>query len=193
MKVKQRVSDELEGAFNVAKRALEGQPLAIDAVLASPLADPELKAMLADGGPAARTRAPYTVARSKLRAASASDDAWDAFATETKVSLPAMRPCCAAEVDALALKLEADGEAAAKAAGGEALARVQLQLDVRRPKLLGTVDAVDRAPKEGFTEALLGVYRVAVVLAALAFLLTLKLPQLPLRRTAAMGPPPVGD
>lgn len=193
VKVKQRVSDELEGAFNVAKRALEGQQLAIDAVLASPAASAELKAQLADGGPAAHARARYTVARSKLRSASATDEAWAAFVTATPdITLPP-RPATQAALDTLDRELEQRGDVAAQSAGATALASVKAELDVQRPRLLATVDAVDRALKEGFTAALLGVYRVAVVLALLAFLLTLKLPELPLRRTVGLAPPPGGD
>jgi EmrB/QacA subfamily drug resistance transporter len=191
VKVKQRVSDELEGAFNVAKSALEGQRLAIDAVLASPMASAELKAQLADGGPAANARARYTVARSKLRSASATDASWAAFVAATPDLILPPRPSTQAQLDTLDSELEHEGDVAAQNAGANALASVKAELDVQRPRLLATVDAVDRALKEGFTAALLGVYRVAVVLALLAFLLTLKLPQLPLRRT--VGPAPVGD
>ena len=43
--------------------------------------------------------------------------------------------------------------------------------------------------KEGFTDAISLVYRLAALLAVIAFLLTLKIPQLPLRgRAVAVAP-----
>jgi len=50
--------------------------------------------------------------------------------------------------------------------------------------VLAVIDAVGRSFKEGFTDAISLVYRLAAALGVLAFLLTLKIPQLPLRGRA---------
>lgn len=61
-------------------------------------------------------------------------------------------------------------------------------IDAQRPKAMETIDKVDRALKDGFTVAVVQVYRLAFFLAVLAFVLTLMLPQLPLRGRPT-GPP----
>ena len=61
----------------------------------------------------------------------------------------------------------------------------EVRLAVEKPKVLAVIDAVGLAFKEGFTDAISLVYRLAAVLAVIAFLLTLKIPQLALRGRAA--------
>ena len=188
-KVKAKISEQLEGALNLAARALDGEMLASQLVAASPFANAELKAAAEAGGIRPLVRARYTVTRSKLRFASQSDAAWEELRGQAVgVDLPA-RPLDDAALNRLDLQLETTGAQAADAAYDRALAAVRAELDSRRPQLFAAVDAAGAAVKVAFTQSILVVYRVALILAVLAFLLTLGLPQLPLR-TSASGPEP---
>jgi EmrB/QacA subfamily drug resistance transporter len=53
------------------------------------------------------------------------------------------------------------------------------------------VDRLEHAMKEAFTQATASVYRIAIVVAVLALLLTVLLPERPLRRGPTPAPPPV--
>ena len=125
-------------------------------------------------------RARYTVARSKLRRAAGSDEAWRELRA-LGVALPESRPVDEAALAALDAQLENAGAQAADAAFAKAVGDVKAEIDSRKPKLFAAVDAAGAAVRESFTEAILVVYRIAVVLAVLALLLTLVLPQLPLK------------
>jgi EmrB/QacA subfamily drug resistance transporter len=180
-KVKQRISDQLEGALNLATRALDGEVLARQLVAASPLATAELKAAAEGGGIRPLVRARYTVARAKLRHAAGSDEGW----TELRTLVPELaesRPLDEPSLSRIDLQLENEGAQAADAAFARAVSEVKTEIDSRKPKLFAAVDAAGAAVKESFTEAILVVYRVAVVLAVLALLLTLGLPSFPLSR-----------
>lgn len=69
--------------------------------------------------------------------------------------------------------------------GPEARARV----DADEARALSTVDRMERALKESFTRATMAVYRVAILVALAALLVTLLLPELPLRRGAPRKAP----
>ncbi|WP_224240482.1 MDR family MFS transporter [Hyalangium gracile] len=91
----------------------------------------------------------------------------------------------AAEVKA---RLHATFEARRQQAGAEpeAVARV----DALEREAMAAVDRVDRAMKEAFTEATAWVYRLAIVVAIVALLLTARLPDRPLRKGPLPAPPP---
>ncbi|WP_338872393.1 MDR family MFS transporter [Myxococcus stipitatus] len=95
-----------------------------------------------------------------------------------------------------------EGGASHTALQPEALkARLRAELesgpDGARPReevdhALTAVDRTEQALKEAFTEAVKAVYRCAILVAMLAFLVTLRLPEQPLRRARArlpVGPP----
>jgi hypothetical protein len=188
--VKRKLGEQLEGAVSVATRALEGELLARQLVRASPFASPELKAAVEEGGVREGVRARFTVARARLRRAAESDEAWGALAAELPGVALGARPADEArltEVDAL---LEGQGAAAAERAVTDSVRAVKAQVEAQRPRLFAAVDAAALAIKASFTEAILAVYRVAFFLALLALLLTLPLPQLPLRTTLGPTPPP---
>lgn len=180
--LKDQISAQLEGALNLASRALEGEALARQLVLASPLASDELKAAAEAGGIKPLVRARYTVARSKLRQAAQSDAAWEEL--RAQVSLPPSRPLDEATISLLDEQLEREGSAAADAAFTSAREKLKAELEARKPRLFAVVDAAGLAVKEAFTVATLVVYRVALLLTVLALLLTLFLPQLPLSHSA---------
>lgn len=189
--VKRRLDEQLEGAVSLSTRALEGELIAGKLVAASPLSSPELEAAVEAGGVTAQVRARFTVARSKLRRAAEDDAAWEALRSASPGVLLPTRPRDDGELMALDAVLEKQGEEAAAFALGEAVAQVKAQVEAQRPRLHAAVDAAGQAIKEAFTQATLRVYRVALVLAVLALLLTLFLPQLPLRTT--LGPAPLAE
>jgi EmrB/QacA subfamily drug resistance transporter len=191
--VKKKVDAQLEGALSLATRALEGEALARQLVSSSPLANADLKREIDQGGVKEQVRARFTVARANLRAAAASDEAWDAFRDKLSgIPLPG-RPTDEVSLTRLDAELEQQGQVAADAALGDAVARVKAQIDAQRPRLHASVDAVAAEIKESFTRAILVVYRVALVLAVIALLLTVFLPQLSLRTTMGAAPPPISD
>jgi hypothetical protein len=81
------------------------------------------------------------------------------------------------------VKAALDAEAARL--GDLALEQARTKLEVRlateRPKVLAALDAVGLAVRQAFTDAISLVYRLMAALAVLAFLMTLPLPQLPLK------------
>ncbi|MDP3235905.1 MAG: MDR family MFS transporter [Myxococcales bacterium] len=194
---KQKASDGLEGARSLALKALDGDRLAALAVQSSPLADDELKAAVADGGPKAQVRARASTTWLRVQEAAQDPGRWTALLESNELA-PAVRKA-ALEVSpsvlkdgagpALALQpVKALIDAEAERLGGMALqkarTKVELRLAVEKPKVLAVIDAVGLSFKEGFTDAISLVYRLAAALGVLAFLLTLKIPQLPLRGRA---------
>lgn len=179
--LKAKVNAQLEGALSVATRALDGEMIARQLVLVSPLADEKLKAAAEAGGIRELVRARFTVTRAKLRHAAMDDASWAELVGQSE-GLPSTRPENERALSALDAQLEAAGAAAADAAFDEAVAGVKAGIDAQRPKIFATIDAVGGALKESFTQAILMVYRMALVLAVIALLLTLQLPQHPLRR-----------
>lgn len=191
---KQKVSDGLEGARRLALKALDGEPLAVLAVQSSPLADDALKAAIADGGPVAQSRARAEATWRRVQEAAQDPNTWTALLASNELA-PAVRTAALSVTPAelkdgagpaLALKpVKAVIDAEAERLGAMALEKARTKLELRvmleKPKLLAVIDAVDRALKEAFTDAITLVYRLAAVLAVLAFLLTLAIPQLPLR------------
>ncbi|MDP2269897.1 MAG: MDR family MFS transporter [Archangium sp.] len=187
-KLKAKISDQLEGAVNLAGRALEGDSFAQQLVLASPLASPGLKAAIDTGGMRAFVRAPYTVARSRLRRAAESDVSWNELRVQFPELAP-MRPVDQAGLSRADAQLERAGEQAAQRSYALVLDEVRADLAQRKPTLFAAVDMANVAVKEAFTQSIRVVYRVAMVLAAIAFLLTLRLPQVPLRTSMGVAPP----
>ena len=84
-------------------------------------------------------------------------------------------------------------EALAPAArAGDPAAKGRLaELEQAQRATEATVDKVGQAFKEAFSEATRDIYRITLVLALLAFLVTLALPELPLRTTHGAAPPPL--
>ena len=70
-------------------------------------------------------------------------------------------------------------------AESEALSR----LEAEEARAVAAVGEVEQVMKEGFTRAISAIYRIAILISALGFVLTLFLPEQPLRRTHAHPPP----
>lgn len=62
-------------------------------------------------------------------------------------------------------------------------------MPVGRGSIVGAPPAVAAAMKEAFTVSIEHLYRVSLAIAALGLLVTLLLPELPLRRTPGAPPP----
>lgn len=72
---------------------------------------------------------------------------------------------------------------------GPAKAEAMSRLRAEEARTLAAVDEMGQALKDGFTEAISAIYRIAIFISVLGFLLTLFLPERPLRRTNAPLPP----
>jgi EmrB/QacA subfamily drug resistance transporter len=198
--VKQKLGAQLDGAKAVAKRALSGDALAAALVAQSPLADERLKAVAAAGGVKAQVSKSFEALRTRIGQAAGSPEAWAALQAAT--DLP---PELEKQVQQVPASVMADPEARMKALSSlrvgidalqavaeeraltQALGEVDQAIDAGKATLFAAVDAVAAALKAAFAQAVRLVFFVALGLALMCLLLTLKLPQLPLR--ASSGPP----
>ena len=203
--VKRKLGAQLDGAKAVAKRALEGDALAAALVAQSPLADERLKTVAAAGGVKAQVSKSFEPLRTRIGQAAESPEAWAALQASTE--LP---PELQKQVQQVPASVMADPESRKNALWGlriavdavqavaeqravaRAVGEVDVAIDAGKATLFAAVDAVGAAMKAAFTEAIRLVFFVALALALLGFVLTLMLPQLPLR--ASSGPPvPVAE
>lgn len=203
--VKVRLDEQLDGAKAVARKALGGDALAAAMVEQSALADARLKAAVKDGGVKEQVRTTFGALRARISAASESPEAWAALQAAADVPQPVKGELVKVPASAMAspqsrgaalfgLKLVVDlaQAVAEQAALAGAMAQVDRAIDEAKPGLHAAVDAVDQALKEAFTRAIRVVFEVELLLALLAFLLTLKVPQLALRSTSS-PPLPVAE
>lgn len=199
---KQKARDGLEGARRLALKALEGESLAVMAVKSSPLADDGLKKALEDGGPVAQAKARGEATWLRVQQAAQDANQWTALLESNE--LPPEVKKAALDVSPSALKdgagpalalrpVKAVIDAEAERLGAMALelarTKVEQRYNQELPRALAVIDAVGLAIRESFTDAITLVYRLAAVLAVLAFLLTLKIPQLALRGRGPMPTP----
>jgi EmrB/QacA subfamily drug resistance transporter len=66
---------------------------------------------------------------------------------------------------------------------------VSKALDEAKTKILPAIDKLETALKESFTDGITIVYKLGILIAILGFLITLALPELPLRKAGSFGPP----
>ncbi|MBJ6760699.1 MFS transporter [Myxococcaceae bacterium JPH2] len=71
---------------------------------------------------------------------------------------------------------------------GPSADRARARVDADEQRALDTVDKVQRARKESFTQATRAIYRCAILVALAALLVTLAMPEQPLRRTREPAP-----
>jgi EmrB/QacA subfamily drug resistance transporter len=199
---KQRAADGLEGARRLALKALEGDALAAAAVASSLLSDESLKAQVKDGGPKAQVQARYEALWRRVQEAADTPLTWTALlesgdlppavkAAALGVSPAALKdgPGPAAALAPVKAALDAEAARLGALALEQARAKLELRVATERPKVLAAIDAVGLAVRQAFTDAISLVYQLMAVLAVLAFVMTLPLPQLPLRGRAAPLPP----
>jgi hypothetical protein len=86
-----------------------------------------------------------------------------------------------ARFEAREREVEAELEGPART---EALSR----LEAEEARAVAAVGKVERAMKEGFTQATSAIYRIAILISLVGFFLTLFLPDVPLRHTNASPP-----
>ncbi|WP_233262234.1 MDR family MFS transporter [Vitiosangium sp. GDMCC 1.1324] len=72
---------------------------------------------------------------------------------------------------------------------GPARTEAMSQLQAEETRVMDAVAEVEQAQKEGFTRAISAIYRLAILVSVLGFMLTLFIPERPLRRTNAPLPP----
>ena len=97
------------------------------------------------------------------------------------------------ELTLLDAQIEADGERTVEKSIDLEVDELREQLEARKPEIFAAVDSAGLAVKDAFTQSIRVVYQLALLLTALAFLLTLKLPQHPLRTSMGVGPPPSAE
>jgi EmrB/QacA subfamily drug resistance transporter len=66
---------------------------------------------------------------------------------------------------------------------------VSKALDDVKAKILPAIDKLELALKESFTDGITTVYKLGILIAILGFLITLAIPELPLRKAGSFGPP----
>jgi EmrB/QacA subfamily drug resistance transporter len=69
------------------------------------------------------------------------------------------------------------------------LEKANAGLDEAKNKILPAIDKLEVALKESFTDGITTVYKLGILIAILGFLITLALPELPLRKAGNYGPP----
>ncbi len=69
------------------------------------------------------------------------------------------------------------------------LEKANAGLDEAKTKILPAIDKLELALKESFTDAITTVYKLGILIAILGFLITLAIPELPLRKAGSFGPP----
>jgi EmrB/QacA subfamily drug resistance transporter len=69
------------------------------------------------------------------------------------------------------------------------LEKANAGLDEAKTKILPAIDKLELALKESFTDGITTVYKLGILIAILGFLITLAIPELPLRKAGSFGPP----
>ncbi len=201
-KVKASIAERFETSRVLAVKAIQGDGLSAAMVKSSGLSDPRLEQTIADGGPKAQVRSKFEALGAQLATSAKDEQQWKALVA---VLPPPMRPAMGAaepwklspeEREKRVTDAQAQLKELAETFGAEAEARaisgVEAGLKNAQAQAFNAIDAIGLAVKRSFTDAMVAVYRVALGLAALAFLLTVFLPQVTLRRTQR-GPAPVAE
>ena len=199
-RVKAAIGDRFQGSRTLVVKAIQGDAIAAAAVRSSGFSDARLEKTIAGGGPRAQVKAKFEALGAQVALDAGDPAAWEAL---VKVLPPPMRPDLqeaepwklspeqrAAFVTGVQAKLKQLAETMGAEAEGRAVAGVEAGLDNAQSQAFTAIDALGLAIKRSFTDAMVAVYRVALFLAALAFLLTVFLPQVALRKTQRGRPPP---
>lgn len=160
-----RSREQLEGARALAREALEGDALSAVLVSMSPLADEWLAAIARAGGVRAQLHAHLQVLREQVQT---SPRRFDGVPPQVQALVSQPQVDWAA-VDAEFATYEAHE---AQRQLDEARARIDAEFNALAPVVMAAIDQAEHAVKQSFTEAIRLAYACAVVLAALALLLT---------------------
>jgi EmrB/QacA subfamily drug resistance transporter len=199
-KSKQQLAEHFEAGRALALKALRGDAIATLAVRSSPFADANLQRALDEGGPKARLKAQAEQLALKLQSASANETEWKALLAgagpRVQQALEGATPWNLAEAERTAFgeklkgTLQSIGDEAGTQAEEKEIALLEASLSSAQLQANAAIDSVSLALRRAFSDAMVAVYRMALSLAGLAFLLTVFLPQVVLRKTQR-GPGPV--
>jgi EmrB/QacA subfamily drug resistance transporter len=202
-----RIQATMSEQRRLVEAALRGDRVAAEKVLASPGLPPELRKTLEGPPIATRVQAGLEPVRARVLEGIASGSQSDIAALARDPEVPELVRQCLLEVIPgdtatpearlqLAMRategLDAVSERAVRQAVDGAVAGAVAGLNEAEEQALSTVDRVARAFKEAFTEAIKQIYRWGILIGLLAFLVTLRLPEIPLRRTLD-APPAAAD
>lgn len=202
--IKARIHERFAAQRATVDAALDGDAAALGALKQEPNLDARLRAVVDAGGFDRAVGAAFDAAAVAVGAAF--DDGPDAVsALRTNASLPAPLRARLAAIPAEALaspqtRAEAKAQVLAglNAARGDAIAKAKADaksaaaagLVAVEERAVGAVDAIGAAIKRAFTSAVTQVYFVAIFFALAALLVSLLLPELPLRGGPGAAPPP---
>jgi hypothetical protein len=194
--LKSKVRAQLAGARSVVTKALRGETMASMIVAQSPLADAQLKELVAAGGVSARTREARESWVARIEAAAADTALWLHFLNDAELPrglsellarFPAGDLGTAAAREAMVAELRAAADVEARALEERLLSETMKRLDEQtaqaRDSFDAAIESVARAFKEGLTDGILRVFRLAFGMTLLAFFLTLGLSRRPDHRT----------
>ncbi len=212
-KIKATATANISKAFDDQKATLtaairDNDPAAIKTLLESPQTPDQLKVALQGGGIAASVKAGFAAQYRAISGVinSGNPQAFQALLANPqlpaalKANLQKIPPQALANPQARAgilaqIKsgMDAAEASAASQATQAALDGASKALDTAKASTLQSAsDAIDKvgtAIKEAFTIAISQVYRIGVLIALLAFLITAFIPELPLRKTNSFAPP----
>jgi EmrB/QacA subfamily drug resistance transporter len=198
--------DEFES--NLTKAIRDNDPAAVKAVLANPQTPAQLKTALQNGGIAASVKAGFDAQLNTIAGVinSGNPAAWTALVNNPQ--LPAALRQNLARIPAQAIQNPQaragilaqikTGLAAAQASAISGATTAALQgatsgIEQARTTVLAevstTIDKVGVAFKQVLTDSITSIYKIGIFVAILAFLITLALPELPLRKTSRYSAP----
>lgn len=194
---KAQAMSQIEAARMLARKAVGGDRLAAALVAQNSLADERLRVVARAGGAKAMVRSGFESLLSRIEVASQTPEAWASLQQSADLSVEARRELSqipaqvvsdpVARANALARirqALEANQSMVEERAHQQALVAVETSIDAEVPKVMAAIEAMGSALSEAFTEAIRRVFALGLGFAAAALLLTLKLPQKPLRTSS---------
>lgn len=200
-KIKKDVAAGLDRQKTTIEQAVrENDPAAVKSLLASEQTPAELRELLRGGGVAETVGREFDTQRDLLTRALRENDPAAKQALLASPNTPAqLRPLLAApQAPAAAREQALQGALAGlERAERQAVARTtdqivtsaQRGIDEAKPTILAALDRFGLAFRTAMTNAITEVFRIGLVVVILGFLLTLALPQLPLRKRNDGGPP----
>jgi EmrB/QacA subfamily drug resistance transporter len=205
MKIKADISSKLDDQKVLSIKALtQNDPEAVKALLANPQTPEQVRKTLEAGGIAASIKKGFEAQYQGIANVidSGKPEALKALLSnpqlpaELKKQLSQIPPQALANPQARAgilagMKkgMDAAQTQAVQTATQGAVDGVSKALDEAKTKILPAIDKLEMALKESFTDGITIVYKLGILIAILGFLITLAIPELPLRKAGSFGPP----